>query len=80
MSEGAKTLADWVIAAACRKTPELFDDVELPGVDRQARAVCARCPVLVQCAAYATAVRPTWGVWAGKRWTLRGRGLEGFAS
>lgn len=37
-----------------------------PGDDaREARAICARCPVLVQCDEYAAASGQRWGIWAG---------------
>ena len=31
-------------------------------------AVCARCPVLAECAAYALAAGEPYGVWAGSPW------------
>ncbi|MGV9776604.1 WhiB family transcriptional regulator [Streptosporangium sp. NPDC003464] len=33
---------------------------------RQAKKVCGRCPALAECLAYALAIRPTEGVWAGR--------------
>ncbi len=36
---------------------------------RAAERGCARCPVREQCAAYAEALRPTCGIWAGVSWS-----------
>ena len=33
--------------------------------DQAAKAVCATCPVLAQCAAHALAAREPYGVWGG---------------
>lgn len=33
--------------------------------------ICARCPVLSKCYAYAAEARPRAGIWAGQRWTSR---------
>jgi hypothetical protein len=73
-------LKDAVLAAdpACILDPELFtgpagveadDEPELDRLARldAARAVCAECPVRLECLAYALRTRPTAAVWAG--WT-----------
>jgi len=33
--------------------------------EREAKKVCQRCPVRIQCAAYALATREPYGVWGG---------------
>ncbi len=33
--------------------------------DLAAKAVCARCPVIAECAAHALQVREPYGVWGG---------------
>lgn len=40
-----------------------------PNLDeRDATRVCAGCPVIDECAAFAAAIRPPYGVWAGRVW------------
>ncbi|NHC43992.1 WhiB family transcriptional regulator [Motilibacter aurantiacus] len=65
-------LWDWQLSGACRRTdPDVFfhPDGER-GPRRRARelaakTVCASCPVIVQCAKHALAVREPYGVWGG---------------
>lgn len=63
---------DWQMQAACRgEDPSLFFHPEGErGPARLARelaakAVCASCPVMAQCAAHALKVREPYGVWGG---------------
>jgi hypothetical protein len=54
--------------AAVFTGPDLFE--EEPDADRLARenaakAVCVSCPARLECLAYALAIRPREGVWAG---------------
>ncbi|MEZ5117295.1 MAG: WhiB family transcriptional regulator [Candidatus Nanopelagicales bacterium] len=63
---------DWQMQAACRgEDPSLFFHPEGErGPARLARelaakAVCASCPVMAQCAAHALRVREPYGVWGG---------------
>jgi WhiB family redox-sensing transcriptional regulator len=63
---------DWQLRGACRSAePTLFFHPEGErGPARVARdaaavAVCAHCPVRVECAAHALAVREPYGVWGG---------------
>lgn len=63
---------DWQLRGRCRTVdPEIFFHPEGErGVTRAARdnaakAVCAVCPVLRQCAEHALAVREPYGVWGG---------------
>jgi hypothetical protein len=71
-------LKDAVLAAdpACLLDPELFtgpagvEPEDEPEHDRAARldaarAVCAECPVRLECLAYALRTRPTAALWAG---------------
>lgn len=62
--------ARWQDRAACRgEDPELFfqeDCVEL------AKAICARCPVIVQCRDFGR--RSTAGVWGGESKDQKGAG------
>lgn len=68
--------ADWMLQAACRDMPtEVFFPKENrgragnTGLYDRARAICAECPVLAHCDAYATFVLPyqqsVQGVWGG---------------
>jgi WhiB family transcriptional regulator, redox-sensing transcriptional regulator len=61
---------DWQLDAACRgEDPNLFFHPEGErGAGREAReaaakAICATCPVLRQCAEHALTVREPYGVW-----------------
>ncbi|MGW3346299.1 WhiB family transcriptional regulator [Nonomuraea rubra] len=48
--------------------PDLFEpepDDEREAREEKAKAVCAGCPARAACLAYALAVRPEAGVWAG---------------
>jgi hypothetical protein len=71
-------LKDAVLAAgpACLLDPELFtgpagvEPEDEPAPERAARldaarAVCAECPVRLECLAYALRTRPTAAMWAG---------------
>lgn len=55
----------WMLRARCRDyRPDDFFPSDGVGVD-QARAVCAQCPVQVQCLEYALEYRIDHGVWGG---------------
>lgn len=64
---------DWRPRAACRGLdPDTFfvsDDVENRAERREreaaAKAVCARCPVVEECLAYALAAGERYGIWGG---------------
>jgi WhiB family redox-sensing transcriptional regulator len=63
---------DWQLHAACRGLPsEVFfhpDNERGPARaarDEAAKAVCAGCPVQIQCRAHALDVREPYGVWGG---------------
>ncbi len=40
---------------------------------RKAAAECTGCPALTECEATALAIKPRFGVWAGRDWTPRPR-------
>lgn len=63
---------DWVVAAECRGASELFfaPDIMESKVDRkrreaQAKKVCQRCAVRVECLTEAVASRERFGIWGG---------------
>lgn len=61
-------MGGWQDAAACRGLdPALFfpDPMDTVAVD-EAKAVCARCPVTLQCLTYACANDQRAGVWGGQ--------------
>ncbi len=65
-------LWDWQIDGACRgvDTAVFFHPDGERGASRaqreaSAKAICATCPVLMQCAAHALTVREPYGVWGG---------------
>jgi WhiB family transcriptional regulator, redox-sensing transcriptional regulator len=72
---------EWPRYGACRdEDPELFFPVGSPGQVmlqvEKAKAVCARCPVVVDCLAYAVNTGQESGVWGGlseaeRRWAVR---------
>ena len=77
---------EWQLDGACREQDtELFfhpENERGPSrVNRElaAKAVCAGCPVLLQCREHALAAREPYGVWGGlsehDREELLGRGL-----
>ena len=69
---------EWMAAGLCTQVdPELFWP-ESGHDSRDARAVCGRCPVRVECLDYAFTNRERYGVWGGmserQRRTLRETG------
>src|SRR4051794_13649896 len=65
-------LWDWQLLAACAGlgTDRFYHPDGERGTGRAtreaaAKAVCARCPVIRECAAHALAVRELYGVWGG---------------
>lgn len=52
---------------ACRRI-DLFTADDLTAADlRACAAVCAECPLFIECEQYARIARPSAGVWAGKK-------------
>lgn len=65
-------LWDWQLQGACRGAdPDIFFHPEgergsaRRNRERAAKAVCAGCPVVAECAAHALSVREPYGVWGG---------------
>lgn len=64
---------DWQASAACRGqsaaiffAPAHFERKEARAArERQAKAVCAACPVRVECLQYALRIREPHGIWGG---------------
>ncbi|MET7683344.1 WhiB family transcriptional regulator [Streptomyces sp. NPDC005423] len=61
---------EWIERAACvGEDPELFFPVGRSGPAlrdvREAKAVCAGCPVVAECLSWAVATGQTNGVWGG---------------
>jgi len=58
-------MTDWRASGLCTQTdPELFFP-EKATQSRDARAVCARCPVSAKCLEYALTHDRVYGVWGG---------------
>jgi WhiB family redox-sensing transcriptional regulator len=58
-------IVNWLIKAACADVdPEAFSAVTSQA-EAEAKAICARCPVLLQCRDFALATAQEWGVWGG---------------
>ncbi len=69
---------DWQLHAACRgrDTEQFFHPENERGPRRLAReaaakAVCAECPVIRECAAHALRTREPYGIWGGLSETER---------
>ncbi len=63
---------DWQMDAACKGLdsaaffhPEGERGPARTARERAAKEVCARCPVIAQCATHALKVREPYGVWGG---------------
>lgn len=63
---------EWQFHAACRGMdsavffhPERERGQKRAARERAAKQVCASCPVQLQCATHALAVRETYGTWGG---------------
>ena len=72
LDSGGRDSTAWQRDAACAgaEDPDLFFPVSTvgPGARQleEARRVCRRCPVRVQCADWARRTGPAAGVWGGK--------------
>jgi WhiB family transcriptional regulator, redox-sensing transcriptional regulator len=67
---GGSGPGSWRESAACQQVDtELFFPVSRSGRGaaeaRQAKAICARCPVRQPCLSYALATRQAYGIWGG---------------
>jgi WhiB family redox-sensing transcriptional regulator len=58
---------DWADLALCKETdPDaFFPESEKDGSAREAKRICARCPVRVDCLEYALANDERYGIWGG---------------
>jgi WhiB family redox-sensing transcriptional regulator len=74
MAPGAPELLDletvtarpaWMAQGACRGTATAMFFTELGGDVRPAKALCAECPVRVECLDYAVADSSLEGIWGG---------------
>lgn len=57
----------WRQRAACRRVdPEtMYPTEKSQAAIGQAKAICARCPVQLECRTWAITIRDGWGVWGG---------------
>jgi WhiB family redox-sensing transcriptional regulator len=60
-----RPMGDWPDRAACRGYPQHVFFPEKGESTSEAKAVCARCPVLVECAAWARSAPEHYGIWGG---------------
>lgn len=70
VSAASRALGDWASLGACQDSdPDLFFPIATSGPALQqmaeAKAVCARCPVRVDCLSYALDTGQDAGVWGG---------------
>ena len=73
MAQTQRSLENWRQQSACR---DLETTVFFPATDEEAaaaKAVCATCPVRLECLEYAIATRQDDGVWGGLDETERRR-------
>lgn len=52
----------------CQGRPGEYVDYEAVPSEAEAAALCAECPLLVECLANARRTKPAWGVWGGIAW------------
>jgi WhiB family redox-sensing transcriptional regulator len=71
---GGRKNLEWQLAGACRAAgvdPEIFYLPHNARLDekkdlvKQAKAVCATCPVILQCREYSLDIEEQFGVWGG---------------
>ncbi len=69
---GVRGLSSWRLRAACRDidsavffSPDGERGPERLAREARAKAICARCPVIRECAAYALLAGERYGVWGG---------------
>ena len=82
VASGMWGLSSWRLRAACRSvdsavffSPDAERGRAQEAREARAKAICARCPVIRECAAYALTAGERYGVWGGlseqDRLTLR---------
>lgn len=67
------TAYEWQLLGACRGAdaslfflPEAERGPRKARREREAKAICARCPVLEECARFAASTQEPYGVWGGR--------------
>ena len=70
----------WVVFSACRDKDEALFFPETPGAERQALAICATCPVSIECLEYALEADIRFGIWGGMTEKQRRRLARRLAS
>jgi WhiB family redox-sensing transcriptional regulator len=72
LAVGPLALWSWRLKAACRDidsaiffSPDRERDPERSAREARAKAICARCPVIGECATYAIGAGERYGVWGG---------------
>jgi len=67
-------VGDWATRAACRaQGVDMFPDAGDPEAMRAALAVCAECPVRVECLRHAVEHDELYGIWGGTTQRARQR-------
>jgi WhiB family transcriptional regulator, redox-sensing transcriptional regulator len=67
-----RSRGEWVRSAACAgMDPEWWFADRGTAAARRAMQVCAGCPVLLECAAWAAAIGADWGIWGGRHRSAR---------
>lgn len=56
---------DWIVHAACKGKDSSVFYFEDTSPNHEARQLCIKCPVRMDCLEYATEHEKDWGVWAG---------------
>jgi WhiB family transcriptional regulator, redox-sensing transcriptional regulator len=71
-NQGAWAFWSWRLRAACREvdsavffSPDAEGGLERDVREARAKAICARCPVIRECAVYALRHGERYGVWGG---------------
>jgi WhiB family transcriptional regulator, redox-sensing transcriptional regulator len=62
---------DWAVEAACNSAPVDWFFPEVGKNSREAKKVCATCPVIEDCLYYALEHSEIWGIWGGMTYKER---------
>lgn len=60
-----RPMGDWVERAACKDAPQHVFYPPKGCIPHEAKAICARCPVVVECLDWAISLPEKYGVWGG---------------
>lgn len=63
-----------VSAPACADDARYIADALTPADKNELAEICAACPILIACAAYAATEQPDGGFWPGQQLTITRRG------